>query len=1398
MALIAPDSFLSKLHADDPFDFTFRGVRYKSITHFIYASLMPDIVSSNGIRNEPSADLARKKALSALYGKKTKTGRKLAFIAEKIIRSALKQGYLAKFAAGIYNTKLVNTGDEEIVYSLYRDTFLPEDTTVLGVNQNQNGQNYLGKILQEVRTLVTRYKTSDPLQVIADRFTQIYLRRQYLLDELNNGIFPFDYSYQYFEKLRSPDFNPDQRMNFYRNYLRKKEKYHAEMDSAEFYGLLQLFFRKKLSIVDFENKLSDLLQRPKNSFLIKVHQKLKKYDFSISSRLAEVEKLLEKKDLTEDDLFHVTGRFVFQESFRDVLEKEQQSLEIQLKQNLSLLEEWTKIGSPPSIHLINLKFLLNRYDNKEIKEDILVQEIKKIKQDEKSLTQLIDQLVPFAYQPEQDPEFNNVVSFYETLYNTQGLTQDDLKQIIEVYERKLRFNRSEQELEDIQQGYPEFLASKDIPFNEEEKESLEKLLERPKGLVKKEVALSDEFLQYLIERKKQKLSPITHQNNQSLEKKRRDKAVAEMIDVHYLDLKRKNLELIEKIRDELKRVDDFFTKRPSGDILSATIRGTLKKYRQDPQNFEVQLIDFLGQLYHSVDPELQVYRYYLEDFQFDKTFKESQINREILRKIEKFEMGSSAVIQLSPEASSIQEIDDLVKEFEFGDSRWIEREYDLALLKYALLQHSLFEKGIDVKTLIISLARNKVLQDYMSFRYDVNGKEISLPEFLQGKNIDLPLLEAMGSRLITPLRDEIYQNYNDNFASIPFGFKQKVAEIFQAQKHQLLMNLTFKKYIPQIDDSIQKMMRKDEFLIPIEPEETYGEQTLIQNYETVQPQGACSEEETDVCPAGITEDEEEINENDGIEEEETFNGDSFDLDAFLNEKLSFDDEEEEEVEQKRKISSSAIRVGDENFFPYEWMAPFHLSEIIIDDVSYPSVGHYVIACLSYLKPVWHNIPRPKLDYSEGKISNSEKRQYAEIPPLRKWIQKNPHQVGSGIGWKLSLDSYRSVSEMLKFLPRKLQENIQELYIRMAVIGFSRKMSSSPYRQILYSTLPQKIEYLDPDNLNRDNSVRIGNILEKIRAEIKDVVLPERRVGVYYDAKNFPNIALYIYNRITILAHTIFAFAKFKLTHPKIVQRLNLPGLSFDDIDMVRKLILSCYQCRYLDDLSSPPDNFKTDCANVLSAISKLYFPGVAMQNLNERAMKEVVQKFTEQRDVTSLSGSFFYNFEEVQSYFWSHINQMVEALTPEKLDDNLFAQNLKTVVEQMYNRDLGTKVEVAINAILNLLSMIRSYTREDCTTADLNLIRNLLFRPASQYPIEVVFDQKKGYIYSAKTYFPEEDNYQKYGFVDQINQMYQKELPLKILKQVGGLIREILAYPEGNEKLFTEFAVRLKFFADPE
>lgn len=1392
MALIAPDSFLSKLHADDPFDFTFRGTRYKSITHFIYASLMPDIVSSNGIRNEPSADLARKKALSALYGKKTKNGRKLAFIAEKIIRASLKQGYLAKFAAGIYNTKLVNTGDEEIVYSLYRDTFLPEDTTVLGVNQNQNGQNYLGKILQEVRTLVTRYKTSDPLQVIADRFTQIYLRRQYLLDELNNGIFPFDYSYQYFEKLRSPDFNPDQRMNFYRNYLRKKEKYHAELDSAEFYGLLQLFFRKKLSITDFENKLSDLLQRPKNSFLIKVHQKMKQYDFSISSRLAEVEKLLEKKELTEDDLFRVTGRFVFPESFRDVLEKEQQSLETQLRQNLAVLEEWTKVGNPPSIHLINLKFLLNRYDNKEIKEDILVQEIKKMKQDEKSLTHLIDQLVPFAYQPEQDPEFNNVVSFYETLYNTQGLTQDDLKQIIEVYERKLRFNRSEQELEDIQKEYPEFLASKGISFNDEEKDRLKDLL--------KGGSLSDEFLQYLIERKKEKLSPITHQNNQSLEKKRRDKAVAEMIDVHYSDLKRKNLELIEKIRDELKRVDDFFTKRPSGDILSATIRGTLKKYRQDPQNFEVQLIDFLGQLYHSVDPELQVYRYYLEDFQFDKTFKESQINREILRKIEKFEMGSSAIIQLSPEASSIQEIDDLVKEFEFGDSRWIEREYDLALLKYALLQHSLFEKGIDVKTLIISLARNKVLQDYMSFRYDVNGKEISLPEFLQGKNIDLPLLEAMGSRLISPLREEIYQNYNDNFASIPLGFKQKVAEIFQAQKHQLLMNLTFKKYIPQIDDSIQKMMRKDEFLIPIEPEETYGEQTLIQNYETVQPRGACSEEETDVCPAGITEDEEEINENDGIEEEETFNGDSFDLDAFLNEKLSFDDEEEEEVEQKRKISSSAIRVGDETFFPYEWMAPFHLSEIIIDDVSYPSVGHYVIACLSHLKPVWHNIPRPKLDYSQNKnlTSNNGKRQYAEIPSLRKWIQKNPHQVGSGIGWKLPLDSYRAVPEMLKFLPRKLQENIQELYIRMAVIGFSRKMSSSPYRQILYSTLPQKIEYLDPDNLNRDNSIRIGNILEKIRAEIKDVVLPERRVGVYYDAKNFPNIALYIYNRINILAHTIFAFAKFKLTHPKIVQRLNLPGLSFDDIDMVRKLLLSCYQCRYLDDLSSPPDNFKTDCTNVLSAISKLYFPGVAIQNLNERAMKEVVQKFAEQRDVVSLSGSFFYNFEEVQSYFWSHINQMVEALTPEKLDDKLFAQNLNTVVEQVYNRDLGTKVEVAINAILNLLSVIRSYTRDDCTTADLNLIRNLLFRPISQYPIEVVFDQKKGYIYSAKTYFPEEDNYQKYGFVDQINQMYQKELPLKILKQVGGLIREILVYPEGNEKLFTEFTVRLKFFADPE
>lgn len=1357
-ALITPDSFYGRLHADEPYDFSIRGIRYKSVTHFIYASMMPDIVAANGIRNELSADLARKKALAILYGKKSKTGRKLAFAAERIIRSALKEGYLAKFRTGAFNQKLLETGNEMLVYSLYEDTFLPGDTTVLGVNKDLNGQNFLGKILQEVREAVVKYKAQDPLQVIADRYTQIYLRRQYLIDELRNGILPFDYSYAYFEKLRSPFFSPDQRMAFYKSYLMKKEKYYAEMDSLQFYSLLKLLKQEKISRFEFDIELSRLLSKPKNKFIAKIRRVLQNYDFSLSARQEEINKLLNQKHFSERDI--LTFRSLFN------LNPDEKVLFLDVTQ---LLEK--KVTNEDIV-----KFS-DQFSFSSKEKELFLTEFDKLYQKRKSAGKISDEEVLTLTRKLPISEDEKLLFLKEELNSLEQLAKKNTSLLEEFI--------STQEAPSIQ------IPQIQLLFERYEKKSISDV-----NLVQelKELKVPYEKIANLI----QKLRSDVYQPEKAADYKdvkQFYQAVVETsehvnldqaIETHYQALREENGKLLSQILSEAKGVIDVFERKPSGDILNNLIMSMFRNYRADPTNYQPHLYHFLQNLLESVDPELQVYRHYLQKFDFSTSVSESKINSDILFQLEQFHQKG-----FIDQTSDLTEIADLIEEFEQGNTNWIEREYDLALHKYAILEQTLFEKGIDMKTLVLSLGRDKIIQDYATFAV---GDKSSLKKFLQETNITLPLIESIGFRKLTSLREEVYQHFKTNYGTIPFTFKEKVVEIFKTQKHNLQMNINFRKFIPQVEDGLEKMMAKQDTFLPVEPEETYGNQALLENYQPVEPKGACSEEKEEVCPLGGWDDPEERESEKYMESEleaEEVLEDTFDLEAFFDEKFNFEEEEpgKENLAIKGKIPPSAIRIGNELSFPYEWMAPFHLTPIIIDDVSYPSVGHYVIAKLATLHPVWKNLPRTKLDLGQKQI---------EAPTLRKWLQKNPNETGSGFGWKLNLDRYRPVSELIRMLPQRMQENIQNLFVRMAQIGFSRKMAGSPYREILFSTLPYPIEYVDPDGLNRENSKIVANLLEKIRSTIKDVILPEKRKGVFYDRKHFPHISEFMYNRARILTHALLAFAKYKISHPKLLEYHNAPAITFDDMNFtIKKLLLSCYTCTYLDDLENPPDHFKFDVNNLIVSIAKNYLPRTAMQNVNDAAMKEVIVKFAEQKDVQSLEKTYFYDLQEIIRYYWSHVNQMVYSIVP-KLDDKLFFTNYTKLIEDAHNADLGTKTEVAVNAVINLLAILKTYIHADCSTADLDLIRNLILRPQTQYRIQVVYQTRKGYDYGKETFFPEEENYQKYGFVDKLHQLYRKELPLKTLKQFGGLIREILLFPETNQQDFVEFTVRLKFFAQPD
>lgn len=197
--VISPTSYFGPLHNDYPFNQEIDGQKYQTVTHYVYSQMVPDETVASFVSSQIDAETARKKANGYLFGKVVKGGdRKVPEGIATIMMAALQEAYKTLFSIPQLKSKLAGTGQEMLVYTPEKVTFLPGDPTYLGVNRADNGQNKLGELLMMIRRNAQEdiYFRDQPAKQrdAKEELYRLKLRRDLLVEQLNLGHFPADYS----------------------------------------------------------------------------------------------------------------------------------------------------------------------------------------------------------------------------------------------------------------------------------------------------------------------------------------------------------------------------------------------------------------------------------------------------------------------------------------------------------------------------------------------------------------------------------------------------------------------------------------------------------------------------------------------------------------------------------------------------------------------------------------------------------------------------------------------------------------------------------------------------------------------------------------------------------------------------------------------------------------------------------------------------------------------------------------------------------------------------------------------------------------------------------------------------------------------------------------------------
>jgi hypothetical protein len=328
---------------------------------------------------------------------------------------------------------------------------------------------------------------------------------------------------------------------------------------------------------------------------------------------------------------------------------------------------------------------------------------------------------------------------------------------------------------------------------------------------------------------------------------------------------------------------------------------------------------------------------------------------------------------------------------------------------------------------------------------------------------------------------------------------------------------------------------------PLSPRQTFGGESLETYYAPILPEGVCSEDSAAVCPLGrgrlknkldgdgddgddgdngdddlrivdeveesefkhlgdaedYTElDVDEVDENGGgggqprqnNNDEDDFNGDDREIKVDTG----------PEPVRYYVMPQNPVRFGNNDVFPYKWMAPDYVDMFTVNGAWYPSVAHYVISKLAtpiQLKSVNSRLwiqKNQKYDYTKPLEVKKKGLKYFDVLPD---TLKSPKD-------------FYTYQECLEILPERIEKIYQQLFIRFTDRALNIKLRDYPFRQILFTTGDNEITYYDdPKNKTATAARSSPDCLQKYEGAFvilltlhlyKDLRMNLKKIRVYFN------------------------------------------------------------------------------------------------------------------------------------------------------------------------------------------------------------------------------------------------------------------------------------------------------------
>jgi predicted NAD-dependent protein-ADP-ribosyltransferase YbiA (DUF1768 family) len=782
----------------------------------------------------------------------------------------------------------------------------------------------------------------------------------------------------------------------------------------------------------------------------------------------------------------------------------------------------------------------------------------------------------------------------------------------------------------------------------------------------------------------------------------------------------------------------------------------------------------------------------------------------------------------------------IINEFQTGNDEWIADEYNLAIKKKCVLIEYLRFLKIDYEVLLTSIAKQKILNDYQTRKFEFDKKtssfnQISMIQYLEKYKITPDTLRYIGEESLSDLRESVYTKYVTGGLLSISNFEENLASSIEGLRGIITQSIVFPKFIPHIEAPSEKfldLVALDVPLEPVSPRQTYGGISVAEYYSPIHPDGACSDEVNAVCPipgmpyeptkpSGGGDSDDDGDEDDGGKGGKgggkkggnDSDGEEFDQDEPEEEEW---DEEEKDVESDDDNDGTGRGGGDGgNVEPIsEDNAVFgddqDIDKAIVEAVNKPFIKKYLPPVVTvrfsdendypyeWLSPFY--ISHIRIDglyypsvahYVIAKLATPI--QFRNVS-IRDWIQK---EKGGIIKDKLAdtlKDSYTSPTDfhsldiLLEKLPERIQDIYNLLYVRYANRALDIKFRNYPFRQILFDTGNAPVVYYDDNNQNAVAGKELVRIITDIRSKIDDIVIRKPLPNPVYGRENLV-LYDYIRERTRELLRSTILFTRYRISPRINYMDSTIPIVSYEDARFaINKLYLSCRDINYTEYVSPPPEMYITDFETDLTDLIKLYFPNRTMYDTKHPDVANAIKMKLSGLSEDDMNDKVFVNVTDIMKMVWVHIVYtciFLQEELPEIYEQNQLRQRIKMIRTSIFKLSIGTRKEVAVRAASNIISQLHQYFSQQPQLED----SELEFLQDFLYPLEYTRQDTKAKI-------EESESYNTYGeLTNGITKIFgNNEQSTSAMKKLAFILDGITGVSQDDKILFNKLTIRLKFF----